>query len=209
MLDHGQVQGSRTTVAGGRETANLDEVNHEKSRMPTPWHGLQWDLGSHGLNASAVPKSLLLHPVHCLSLGFGAGLSPYCQGTVGTIVGLVLYWPVHDWLTVWASWAVSAVFFLFGIAACGHTAKTLGVHDHRAIVWDEITGYWITMSLAPLGGATLVAGFILFRILDIWKPWPIRWIDRCIGGGSGIMIDDAAAAVGAGGVLQLAAWAIP
>lgn len=146
---------------------------------------------------------LLLHPVHCLSLGFGAGLSPAMPGTVGTLLGLILYWPLHPLLGPRLCLVLTVCCALLGIVACGQTARRLGVPDHRAIVWDEVVGYWLTMSLAPTGPVWLVAGFVLFRILDIGKPWPIRWVDRSVGGGLGIMADDLLAAVFAAGILQL------
>ncbi len=64
------------------------------------------------------------------------------------------------------------------------------MHDHGGIVWDEIAGFLVTMIAIPVSAATLVAGFVLFRLFDIWKPWPISWLDRRVGGGLGIMVDD-------------------
>jgi len=92
---------------------------------------------------------------------------------------------------------------LFGIPICGRAAEKLGEHDYNGIVWDEVAGYLITMWLVPATWQTIIAGFILFRIFDILKPWPIRWIDRQIGGGLGIMLDDVLAAVFAGALLWL------
>ena len=79
---------------------------------------------------------------------------------------------------------------LLGIWLCHRTAADLGVHDHGGIVWDEFVGLWIALWLAPTGWPWLLAGFALFRLFDIWKPWPIRWVDRQVGGGFGIMLDD-------------------
>ena len=78
---------------------------------------------------------------------------------------------------------------LLGIWLCHRTAADLGVHDHGGIVWDEFVGVWITLWLAPTGWFWLVAGFLLFRLFDIWKPWPIGWVDRKVSGGLGIMLD--------------------
>ena len=147
---------------------------------------------------------LLLHPVHCLSLGFGAGLAPALPGTVGTLLGLLLYWPLHPLLGRELCLGLTVCLALLGIVVCGQTARRLGVPDHRAIVWDEMVGYWLTMSLAPGGAGWLVVGFVLFRILDMAKPWPIGWVDRHVGGGLGIMADDLLAAVLAAGIMQLA-----
>ena len=94
------------------------------------------------------------------------------------------------------------MMFVLGIWICGYSAKALGVHDHPAIVWDEIVGYLITMTALPAGLLWPIVGFLLFRLLDIWKPWPISWCDRHIQGGFGIMIDDVLAGAVACGILH-------
>ena len=96
--------------------------------------------------------------------------------------------------------------FIIGIWLCDRTSKDLGVHDHGGIVWDEWVGFLLTLWLVPAGPGWLVAGFILFRIFDIWKPWPIGWLDRRIGGGWGIMLDDVVAGLYGLILLQLAAY---
>jgi phosphatidylglycerophosphatase A len=97
--------------------------------------------------------------------------------------------------------------FLLGVWICGKTARDIGVHDHGGIVWDEFIGFWLTMFLAPPGLFWLLSGFVLFRVFDIVKPWPIRWFDRHVHGGFGIMIDDVLAGVMAWICLQLmAVW---
>jgi len=98
--------------------------------------------------------------------------------------------------------ACVAVAFIAGIGICAHAARRLGVHDHAGIVWDEIAGYLVTMIAAPTGWVWVVAGFVLFRLFDIAKPWPIRWLDRQVHGGLGIMLDDLLAGVFAALVLQ-------
>ena len=85
---------------------------------------------------------------------------------------------------------------------CDTVSRDLGVHDHGGIVWDEFVGYWITMFMMPHDWGWIVAGFALFRLFDICKPWPIRWFDENVPGGFGIMIDDVVAAIAAGAVLQ-------
>jgi phosphatidylglycerophosphatase A len=143
--------------------------------------------------------------LHLLSLGFGTGLVPKLPGTAGTVVGVVLFLPLQ--YLPWQYYlAVTLVMFVAGIWLCGRTADRLGVHDHPAIVWDEIVGYLVTMCLAPPGWMWLLAGFILFRIFDIWKPWPIRWLDKQVRGGLGIMLDDLLAAVYAMICIQIIAY---
>lgn len=135
------------------------------------------------------PVSILLHPVHFLSLGLGSGLSPKAPGTMGTLVAVMLYWPLS--LLPWQAYlSVVVIASLLGIWLCQKTADALGVHDHPAIVWDEFAGYWLSMLFAPGGWQWVVTGFVLFRLFDIWKPWPIRVIDHKLEGGTGIMLDD-------------------
>ena len=152
--------------------------------------------------AEKLSPRLLLHPVDFLALGFGSGLVPKGPGTAGTVVAIPVYLlvsrlPVNFYL------ALVAVLFIVGIPVCAHAARRMGVHDHPAIVWDEIVGYLVTMVFAPPGWLWIVAGFVLFRFFDILKPWPIKWFDSKVGGGFGIMVDDLLAGLAAAAVLQL------
>jgi len=149
-----------------------------------------------------LDAALLKDPVHFFALGFGAGLSPWAPGTAGTLVAVPIVlllahtsWAVHA--------AVAGVCFVAGCWLCGESARRLGVHDHPGIVWDEITGYLFTMLAAPLEWPWLAAGFVLFRVFDILKPWPIREADHSLGGGLGIMLDDTLAAVYAAALLYV------
>ncbi len=151
---------------------------------------------------------LLLHPVDLLALGFGSGLVPKAPGTAGTLVAIPVYLLVQT--LAWPAYlALTAALFLAGIAICAHTATRLGVHDHPGIVWDEIVGYLVTMTLAPAGWLWIAIGFVLFRFFDVLKPWPIRWFDRYVHGGFGIMLDDLIAGLFAAGVLQLLVMYFP
>ncbi len=151
--------------------------------------------------AERIPPKLLLHPVDCLALGFGSGLAPVGPGTAGTLVAIPIYYFMQP-LSLPVYLLIVAVLFIAGIYICAHTTRRLGVHDHGGIVWDEIVGYLVTMTAAPAGWEWLLAGFVLFRIFDIFKPWPIRWLDRQVHGGFGIMLDDLVAGVFALLVLQ-------
>jgi len=104
--------------------------------------------------------------------------------------------------------AIVFAAFIIGIFLCGKTADDLGVHDHPGIVWDEFVGFWITMFAAPAGFLWLLAGFALFRLFDIWKPWPIKILDNKIETGFGIMIDDVLAGIYALAILQIVARVI-
>ncbi len=153
---------------------------------------------------SISERPRLSRPVHWLAFGLGAGLAPKAPGTFGTLAAVPLYLLLAP-LPLPAYLAVVAVLALLGIGVCGRTARDLGVHDHPGIVWDEVVGYLLTMSAAPPGWGWVLAGFVLFRLFDILKPWPIGWLDRRIGGGLGIMLDDLLAGALALVVLQLAA----
>ncbi|MDJ0893486.1 MAG: phosphatidylglycerophosphatase A [Gammaproteobacteria bacterium] len=149
----------------------------------------------------------LKNPVHLLALGFGAGLAPVAPGTMGSIVGLLIYLALFP-LTPAAYVLTVTAITVAGIWICGIAARDLGVHDHPSIVWDEIAGYLIAMVGAPPGWQWMILGFLLFRLFDIWKPWPIRPIDRRVAGGLGIMLDDVIAAAFAALAMQVVYWVI-
>lgn len=117
---------------------------------------------------------------------------PKAPGTWGTLLGLPLVWVLSD-LSLLGYVAITALLFMLGCYICGVAARAARVHDHPAIVYDEVVGILITMTGLPLSLSALAGGFLLFRLLDIAKPWPIRVLDRRITGGVGIMLDDAAA----------------
>lgn len=148
-----------------------------------------------------VDAALLRHPVHFLSLGFGSGLSPYAPGTAGTLAAIPLFWFMST-LPLAVYLAVVGVLFLIGIYLCQVTTDRLGAHDHSAIVWDEVVGYLLTMTAIPFDWRWVLAGFFLFRLFDVWKPWPVRALDRSVEGGLGIMLDDVGAAIYAALSLQ-------
>lgn len=143
---------------------------------------------------------LLRRPAHFLAFGFGSGLFPKAPGTAGTLVAVPLAFILRD-LDLPVFLALTAVLFIVGVWLCGRTADDLGVHDHSGIVWDEIVGYLVTVAWVPREGLWLVAGFVLFRLFDIWKPWPISTLDRRVKGGFGIMLDDLLAGLVAAAVL--------
>lgn len=149
-----------------------------------------------------IPAGLLKNPLHFLSLGFGSGLSPFAPGTFGTLAAIPLYLLIQP-LPLAGYLFITLAGLVIGFYLCGETARALGVHDHGGIVWDEIIGYLITMVAVPLHWYWIIAGFILFRLFDIFKPWPIKWIDRRITGGVGIMLDDVLAGIFAWTGLQL------
>lgn len=149
------------------------------------------------------PHTLLKDPGHLLALGMGAGCAPVAPGTFGTLAALPWCWLAWQYLPLNAYITLTVFISLLGIWLCGRTAHALGVHDHGAIVWDEWAGLLITMTAAPRQWYWLVAGFVLFRLFDIVKPWPVSLADKKIHGGLGIMLDDVLAALYALLILQL------
>lgn len=152
-------------------------------------------------------KQLFANPNHFFAFGFGSGLAPKAPGTFGTLAAVPIYWLIQDlnW-PLYLSWLL--VTFALGVLWCDRSSKALGVHDHGGIVWDEFVGYWITMFMAPAGWLWIIIGFVLFRLFDIVKPWPIRWLDQKVHGGFGIMLDDLVAGIFAAVCLQLLHWRI-
>jgi phosphatidylglycerophosphatase A len=147
----------------------------------------------------------LREPVHLLALGFGTGLAPFAPGTFGSLVGLGFALALAPlglgWNLVAIGLAVAAGFWI-----CGESARRLGVHDHPAIVWDEVAGMMIAMLAAPDAWWGAPLAFALFRLFDIAKPWPIREIDHGMSGGAGIMLDDVLAGLFAALVLMIVGY---
>jgi phosphatidylglycerophosphatase A len=145
---------------------------------------------------------MLRNPMHLLSLGFGSGLSPHAPGTMGTLVAVPMYLLLGR-LDLIVYLMVILGGFILGVYVCNYTSKALGVHDHSGIVWDEIIGYWITMIAVPAQTwQWILAGFVLFRLFDIVKPWPVNIADKHLSGGFGIMIDDVLAGLYAFACIQ-------
>jgi len=146
------------------------------------------------MSGNLTPRQVFGNPIHFLAYGFGAGLSPKGPGTLGTVVAIPIY-VLFMYLGPVTYGVFLAVALAAGIYICGYTAKAIGVDDPKGVVWDEVVGYLVTMLWVPFGWPWIAAGFLLFRLFDIWKPWPIRWLDRNVKGGLGIMVDDVAAAI--------------
>lgn len=160
------------------------------------------------MKPAPIPMAAIKDPVLFLALGFGSGLARFAPGTFGTLVAIPLYWFMQP-LSIVVYSLITLLLFVVGIFICSSAAKKLGVHDHPGIVWDEIVGYLITMFMAPAGITWIIVGFLLFRLFDIWKPWPIAWLDAKVSGGFGIMIDDVLAGIYAAIGLQLLVLIFP
>lgn len=140
------------------------------------------------------PQFLWQHPAHFFALGFGSGLAPKAPGTFGTLPGLPLYWAISTYSTS-VQLAIITLLFLVGIYFCEITGKNCGVSDHGGIVWDEIVAMMLVLIFTPFFWAWWLIAFLLFRLFDIWKPFPIRQCDARIKGGFGVMFDDLLAAI--------------
>ncbi|MEJ1380758.1 MAG: phosphatidylglycerophosphatase A [Candidatus Sedimenticola sp. (ex Thyasira tokunagai)] len=147
------------------------------------------------------------NPIHLLAFGLGSGAAPKAPGTFGTLAAVPLYLLMQP-LSPEIYLLLVILLFALGVWLCERTSKDLGVHDHGGIVWDEWVGFLFTLWLAPPGFGWLVAGFILFRLFDILKPWPIGWLDRQVAGGWGIMLDDMLAGLFGFILLQLGVYLV-
>ncbi|MDN3518923.1 phosphatidylglycerophosphatase A [Aquisalimonas lutea] len=161
-------------------------------------------MAESGIHRSLRGRVRWRDPVHILALGGGAGLSPWAPGTAGTLAAI----PLYGLLLLAPGWLYGVLVVAAAVAGlwiCDRAARDFGVHDHPAIVWDEVTGFLVTMAAAPAGWPWVVAGFALFRLFDVVKPWPIGWLDRRVTGGLGIMADDVLAGVYAAACLAVLA----
>lgn len=159
------------------------------------------------MDAALRKRVSLRNPIHFLALGFGSGLIPLMPGTFGSLAAiplLLLFIPLSPWALVVAAVLASWI----GNYLCDVTANDMKVHDHGSIVWDEIAGMFITFCFVPLTATNLVVGFVLFRLFDILKPWPIRYVDKHVHGGVGIMLDDIIAGIMSCAVMHLLLFSI-
>ncbi|MEZ0231783.1 MAG: phosphatidylglycerophosphatase A [Methylophilaceae bacterium] len=148
---------------------------------------------------------MLKHPAHILALGFGSGLSPKAPGTLGTLFGIPLFMALMYFPEIYHYWTIS-ILFIVGIPICHITGRALGVSDHGGIVWDEIVAFMLVLEFTPLSWAWWLAAFLLFRLFDIWKPFPIKQADAKLKGGFGVMFDDLLAAIYAIASLKALQW---
>jgi len=150
-------------------------------------------------------KFLLAHPAHFFALGFGSGLAKSAPGTFGTVVGLPLFWLISN-QPIQTQLVIISSFFILGIYFCDIANKNLGVVDHGSIVWDEIVAMMLVLVFTPPNWLWWLVAFGLFRLFDIWKPFPIRQFDAKLKSGFGTMLDDLLAAIYAILSLQATAW---
>lgn len=146
-------------------------------------------------------------PLCLLGFGFGSGLAPVAPGTFGTLPALPIAFVLYlIGITGWWLAALCVILFVWGIWICSLTERELGIQDYGGIVWDEIVAMLLVLAFVPFHWAWWLAAFAVFRLFDALKPWPIKWLDKRVHGGLGIMLDDAVAAGFTLVVLHIAEW---
>jgi len=152
-------------------------------------------------------RVVLTHPAGWIASGFGVGLAPRAAGTCGSLAALIPWWLWLRHLSLPMALVVIAAGFAIGVWASNWVIARTKIADPGVVVWDEFIGQWIALLLAPAGLWWMLAGFALFRLFDIWKPWPVGLADRRLHGGFGVMFDDVLAGLYALSLLQgLAYW---
>ena len=149
--------------------------------------------------------TVLRHPAGWIASGAGVGFAPFAAGTFGSVAALLPWWWLRELAPLPYLLAILATFAI-GVWAADWVIRAIRVQDPSVVVWDEFLGLWITLFLAPSHWIWIAAGFVLFRIFDILKPWPVSWADNQVEGGFGAMLDDALAGLYAWIVLQSLAW---
>lgn len=149
-------------------------------------------------------RAVLGSPAVLIAFGFGIGKIPVAPGTWGTLAAFPLYYLLRDRLDHYEFLALVAALFALGVWACHVTGRLLGEADHRGMVWDELVAFLLVLFFTPDGPLWQAFAFLLFRLFDILKPPPIRYYDRMIKSGFGVMLDDLMAAFYT--VLCLAVW---
>lgn len=152
-----------------------------------------------------LAQQVIRDPVHWLAFGLGTGLAPKAPGTAGSLLGLLVAWLAMP-CSLPVQLGIGCLLVIAGIWICGESARRIGVHDHSGIVWDEIAGMYLVAFWLPPSIALWALAFGLFRLFDIWKPWPISDLDHRIAGGLGIMLDDLVAALYAAILLAFWRW---
>jgi len=150
-------------------------------------------------------RALLAHPAGWIASGFGSGFSPFASGTVGSAAALIPWFALRELSPVWYVFAV-VVAFAIGVWASSFVIRKLQIEDPGVVVWDEFVGQWIALFplvVTPRAWPWVAVAFVLFRVFDVWKPWPASWADRNVKGGFGAMLDDVFAGAYAAMVLAL------
>ncbi len=156
------------------------------------------------MNMSETHPAASWHPAHILATWFGTGLSPIAPGTAGSLAALPFAYVISYYLGIIGLGIAISIIVAVGFWAAHLFSKRTKSEDAGPVVIDEVSGQWLTLLLVPADILFYAIGFVLFRIADIVKPWPISWVDRRIKGGLGVMLDD----ILAGGLAAIILWNI-
>ncbi|HSW69007.1 MAG TPA: phosphatidylglycerophosphatase A [Gammaproteobacteria bacterium] len=154
-----------------------------------------------------IPDSIWHKPSHFIAFGFGTGAIPYAPGTFGTLAAIPFYL-LFSYLPLAVYIFLVVLIALGSMWLCERVSREIKVKDHQGMCLDEIVGFLVTMTGAPHGLIWIVLGFILFRIFDIWKPWPINFVDKHVSGGFGMILDDVLAGILSLVILKFLSWLI-
>lgn len=149
-----------------------------------------------------IPETVWQQPLYFVAFGFGSGAMPFAPGTFGTLMAIPFYLLLQP-LSLYAYLITVLGFIIISSWICQYVSRKIAVHDHPGMCLDEFAGFFVTMIHAPAGWHWILLGFILFRLFDIWKPWPISILDEKIHGGFGMVLDDIVAGVFAMLIIQL------
>lgn len=149
-----------------------------------------------------VPRKVWRDPLFFIAFGLGSGAMPFAPGTFGTLMAIPFYLLFRP-LSLYAYLIFVIVFIILSSLLCARISRKIKVDDHPGMCIDEFAGFFVTMINAPHGFWWIVLGFVLFRLFDIWKPWPIYIVDKKIHGGFGMVLDDVLAGIYACVIIQL------
>lgn len=154
-----------------------------------------------------IPDSVWTNPLHFIAFGFGTGTMPFAPGTFGTLIAIPFYLLMQPLSTI-TYLVLTIMIIAASVWICGKATRDIGVEDHQGMCLDEIVGFIVTMFHAPAGWPWILLGFLLFRLFDIWKPWPIRLADERLAGGFGIILDDVLAGIYSCAIIQIVALVV-
>lgn len=151
---------------------------------------------------ASLPDNIWQNPLYFIAFGFGSGAIPFAPGTFGTLLAIPFYLLLRP-LPPSAYIIFVIVFIIFTSWLSDRISREINIHDHPGMCIDEFAGFFVTMICAPSGFIWIILGVILFRLFDIWKPWPIRLLDEKVHGGFGMIIDDVVAGLFAMFIIQI------
>jgi phosphatidylglycerophosphatase A len=161
----------------------------------------------NAMNRSEIERKVWTDPRYFIGYGLGTGLLPKMPGTWGTLLAIPVYLVMARFN--WEAYLIILLLItIYAVSVSDSLSKEIGLHDDPGMNVDEIVGYLVTMLIAPNTWAAIILGFVYFRVFDIWKPWPIRWVDDKVKGGFGMILDDLLAGIAAMLLLNLSFWLV-